>query len=169
MDIFLLGLVVVIVITVFALFTRKEPSSDGMLQDSASDPENGDAPIDYNEAFYRNLNGRNSVDIVKTYNPMDVAIIQSVLMENGIHSLAGNQYMSSLYPGVAVSGYTDVRISIAEDDVPAAKPILRDVISSLKSGPEQTAGNTVRRVLELAASGYTVPDSASRVLPELLV
>ncbi len=125
--------------------------------------------IDYNEEFFSRIEGRPAIDVIKTYNPWDAGFLQSLLYDNGIISYLKNGHTSAILPGLMVSGYTDMKISIPQEDINTALPLLKEAIESMKEDRTINAGSTARSVVEYAFGQLPVSTMDNRILPEILL
>jgi hypothetical protein len=138
-------------------------------EDPVAGLEDSDSFKDYNKEFLEICADKKTVKMAKTYNQNDISLIQSMLRSEGIASYSEFENMNSLFPGVAVSGYTDSYIHVLEEDRDDARVIIKGYIDELAATRTESAAGKLRNIAEFAVGGYAIPRDGSRMLPELLV
>ena len=126
------------------------------------------AIIDYNEEYLENCQDKETIRIAKTYNQKDILLIQSMLQSEGIYSFSEFGNMNSLFPGVAIQGYTDSYIYVLTEDKEMAKTIIQEYIDAIKTSGNGIWLHQLRNIIEVLIGGYVMPKNGAKMLPELL-
>ncbi len=109
-----------------------------------------------NAVFLKNAEARAVVNLVKTHNPGDMALLRSLLDSAGINTFVNFDAMNSLYPGVNLGNHTDTILTIFEEDAVEAREIVATYLAE-------------RQSRDPVLGGCPMPSGRSKTLPELLI
>jgi hypothetical protein len=155
-----------------ALWRRYAEKRSAKPREQGNREEGSEELMDLNERFLAAAVGRQSVALVRSYNPEDVMVLRSLLDSAGIASYVRFQNMNSLYPKIVMGRNSDVLIDVFADELEEARLVAEDYIDRLKAesgaSPHSKAA-ALRNAAEMAIGGIIAPDSETRLLPELLV
>lgn len=125
--------------------------------------------IDLNEKYITNGHNKKSIDTIRIYNPIDGDIIRSILDSADIETFISYNHMNNLYPGIQIPGHTTSIISIYEEKIGQAIPLINDYINNLKSHEKTKVSSKIRNITEFALFGQTMPKGRDKRIPELII
>ena len=118
--------------------------------------------IDMDNEFIKETETKKTVfDFAKIYSIEDLIVIRSILYSCGINSFIQFFNMCSLRPGVGVDNYTDMRLSIFEDDSEEVKIIIQEYENRKIEDQKVKLKTKVRNIVEAIIGNWIVEESKS--------
>jgi hypothetical protein len=167
-------LIIVVILAIMTLIlagnaVRNKLAKKRPKNENASKKESWEATDSMNAVFLKNAEGKPVINLVRTYNPGDMALLRSLLDSAGINTFVNFDAMNSLYPGVNLGNHTDIILTIFEEDAAEAKEIVANYLAEQRDHEPEKAGSRIRNVAETVLGGYPMPSGRNKTLPELLI
>ncbi len=122
-----------------------------------------------NDLFLEKAEGRSVINLLRTYNPGDMALLRSLLDSAEINTFVNFDAMNRLFPGISLGNHTDMILSIFEEDAAEAKLIVSAYLEEQRNHDPEKAASGIRNVAEAVLGQYVVPSGRNKTLPELLL
>ncbi len=154
-------LILVLFVLIFGLIRKNQERTDK----KKVEPEN---PGNLDDYFFDNLNKREIIPFLRTFNPSDLIVLRSLLDSDGIISMVNFNKMNSLYPNLTIYGHTDTILYICREDREKALEITKEYIAKIIASEKTEKRGVVRNIAEMALGSVVVPSGRSRTLPEII-
>jgi hypothetical protein len=126
--------------------------------------------IDLDEKFIfeKASTGKSAIDILRFHSVAEIITIRSLLFSCGINSLIQFANINRLYPGIAVDGYNDIRLTVFEDDLLEVEEILRNYNTEIISKDKIKLVSKIRNIIEFIFVFWYVEKACSNKKIEMI-
>ncbi len=159
----------IMILVLIGKVLRRKLAKKRRTQSEEAPAESWETTDSMNAEFLKNAEGRQVLNLVRTYNPGDLALLRSLLDSAGINTFVNFSAMNSLYPGVNLGGYTDMIVTIFEEDAEEARQIVSGYLDGQRGHDPEKTGSRVRNVAEAVLGHFVIPSGRNKTLPELLI